>query len=412
MSEKACTDLMKGMGSPNGQWRPEPEKHTVARKNRSISEVERAIAWALIGCTRPGHFSDFVLTEDYKPAGARDYQRDQGCKSLKTAERVLREVEKLGYFRRPGAATNGGPKKQDTRIFLCADVETKRLNVPIGTCTGSNGTAFYTAAELAQIEGFDPASRARAEALAKSFPKLAKDAFSEAVAAVRVALIQAEYTAKTAVGVKPARRPRAKPAKPARFIQLTLEGLWEPVQVPCDPIDPEPVQAPKAEPAQVPASFMSLDKTLDKPLEGNPPPPPPPSLGSKSAKKAEEDEEDLHPLSIETSRYAAFKALYPAKRFDEAKAKPSFEGLSQSEQDLVIARLPVFAACEQWIRNPRFIPLASNFLKRAEYQSDPPPVLNVAAASNSEPAIGRKDREIRGRIARPALEDLKRGRHG
>ena len=326
---------------------------------------------------------------------------------------MIREAEKLGYFRRPASENRGGG---NSKIFLLANVDTKRLNLNDekgdGTCTGSIKTAFYTAAELTQIAGFDAPSRARAEALAKSFPKLAKDAFSEAVAAVRVALIQAEYTAKTAVGVKPARRPRAKPAKPARFVQLTLEGLWEPVQVPIDPIDPEPVQAPKAEPAQAPVSFMPLDNYLDKPLEGNPPPPPPPSLGSKSAKKAEEDEEHLHPLSIETSRYAAFKSLYPAKRFDEAKAKPSFEGLSQSEQDLVIARLPVFAACEQWISNPRFIPFASNFVKRAEYQSDPPPVLNVAAASNSEPAIGRKDREIRGRIARAALEDLKRGRHG
>ena len=208
------------------------------------------------------------------------------------------------------------------------------------------------------------------------------------------------------------------PAVPEIFGQLSPVQVKadSPVQVSadftCTPEGSSPVRVKhnktEAEESQYvgSASVSSIDTTDRKSVP--PPPPPPPSLGSQSAKKAEEDEE-LHPLSIESSRYAAFKNLYPAKRFDEAKAKPSFEGLSQSEQDLVIARLPVFAACEQWIRNPRFIPFASNFVKRAEYQSDPPPVLNVAA---SEPAPSRKDREIRGRIARAALEDLKRGRHG
>src|ERR1017187_4016198 len=124
MSEKACTDLMKAMGSPNGQWRPEPEKHAVARMNRSISEVDRAVAWALIGCTRPGHFCSFVLTEDYKAAGARHLQKAEGWASIKTAERVIREAEKLGYFRRPASENRGGvtQKSFSWRMLILKDL--------------------------------------------------------------------------------------------------------------------------------------------------------------------------------------------------------------------------------------------------------------------------------------------------
>src|ERR1039457_7508154 len=124
MSEKACTDLMKAMGSPNGQGRPEPEKHAVARMNRSISEVDRAVAWALIGCTRPGHFCSFVLTEDYKAAGARHLQKAEGGASIKTAERVIREAEKLGYFRRPASENRGGGNQT---IFLWPMLNIKNL---------------------------------------------------------------------------------------------------------------------------------------------------------------------------------------------------------------------------------------------------------------------------------------------
>src|ERR1039457_842548 len=152
MSEKACTDLMKAMGSPNGQGRPEPEKHAVARMNRSISEVDRAVAWALIGCTRPGHFCSFVLTEDYKAAGARHLQKAEGWASIKTAERGIRERKNSDIFGGQQPKTGGGG---NSKIFLLANVDTKRLNLNDekgdGTCTGSIKTAFYTAAELTQI---------------------------------------------------------------------------------------------------------------------------------------------------------------------------------------------------------------------------------------------------------------------
>ncbi len=119
---KSCTDLVKEMGSPNGQWRPEPEKHTTARMNRSISEVDRAVAWALIGCTRPDHFCNFVLTEDYKAAGPRDLQKAQGWKSIKTANRVLREAEKAGWFR---LVVSRGPRKKGGGQFK---------NLSLGEC--------------------------------------------------------------------------------------------------------------------------------------------------------------------------------------------------------------------------------------------------------------------------------------
>ena len=139
-----------------------------------------------------------------------------------------------------------------------------------------------------------------------------------------------------------------------------------------------------------------------KPSETSTNPPPPDgsiSVGSPPA-KAEEDE--VHRLSIESSRYARFKDAYPRQRFDEAKAKPIFEGLKPAEQDTVLARLSLFLECERWQQTPQYIPFASNWLKREEYVSDPPPLLDIAAVSSSGPVLSRKDLEARSRVQRIA----------
>jgi hypothetical protein len=113
-------------------------------------------------------------------------------------------------------------------------------------------------------------------------------------------------------------------------------------------------------------------------------------------------EEEVHALSIESSRYARFKEAYPRQRFDEANAKLIFEGLKPSEQDTVLARLSLFLDCERWQQTPQYIPLASNWLKREEYASDPPPLLDIAAVSSSAPVLSRKDLEARSRVQRIA----------
>jgi hypothetical protein len=122
------------------------------------------------------------------------------------------------------------------------------------------------------------------------------------------------------------------------------------------------------------------------------------SVGSPPAKA----EDEAQRLSIESSRYARFKDAYPWQRFDESKAKPIFEGLKPGEQDTVLARLSLFLDCERWQQTPQFIPFASNWLKRKEYASDPPPVLVVASGSSGEPVLSRKDLEARSRVQRIA----------
>jgi hypothetical protein len=81
--------------------------------------------------------------------------------------------------------------------------------------------------------------------------------------------------------------------------------------------------------------------------------------------KAEEEEPSL---------YQRFKSTYPASHFDEAKAKPSFDGKTKAQQALILDRLLIYLSCENWLDDGgRWIPLASNWLK--SYEADPPPLL-------------------------------------
>jgi hypothetical protein len=135
--------------------------------------------------------------------------------------------------------------------------------------------------------------------------------------------------------------------------------------------------------------------------------PPPPRNDSHTVEPPPaKAEEEVHALSVESSRYARFKAAYPEKRLDEAKAKPIFESLKPAEQDTVLARLPVFQTCERWQQTPRYIPFASNFLKEKQYASDPPPLFTMTGTD--EQVLNRKDLEVIGRVQR-GVERLKRG---
>jgi hypothetical protein len=322
MSEKACTDLMKAMGSPNGQWRPEPEKHTVARMNRSISEVDRAVAWALIGCTRPGHFCSFVLTEDYKAAGAADLQKAQGWASIKTAERVIREAEKLGYFRKASKKKGGG----NSKIFLLANVETKRLKLDSqggrGTCTGSQISdleVFYSKGERKQLEAFEPDRRERAIALARAGAKYSRTAFADGISLLRWAISQQEYNAKLGLGflLGPNNKPKPKSS-------LVADLRLEPVQV---PIDQEPVQAPKVVPVQAPVSFMSLDKSLEVPAAAGVPTPvssarPVAAAGKAPPPKAKTEDPEIALLTEGLQSVDTLASAESAKRLlDRCRAK-------------------------------------------------------------------------------------------
>ncbi len=90
------------------------------------------------------------------------------------------------------------------------------------------------------------------------------------------------------------------------------------------------------------------------------------------AVKAEEEEEP--------SLYQKFKAQYPADHYDEAKAKPFFDGKQKPEQLRILQRLQVYLVCERWKdEDGRWIPLASNWLPTCD--ADPPAVVKKKAAA-------------------------------
>lgn len=109
--------------------------------------------------------------------------------------------------------------------------------------------------------------------------------------------------------------------------------------------------------------------------------------------KAEEEEE---------RPYDQFKQLYPPDHFNEAEAKPSFEGLKPEDKRRCLERLNQYLACERWKEDEgRWIPLASNWLTK--WDADPPPVIRKkAAASASGSSIFQE-------MARELIEERKRG---
>jgi hypothetical protein len=99
--------------------------------------------------------------------------------------------------------------------------------------------------------------------------------------------------------------------------------------------------------------------------------------------KASPPEEEPPPTTYQT-----LKSLYPNDHFDEAKTKPTFEGLKPAEKRRCIERLQQYLSCERWQADGgRWIPLASNWIKA--YDTDPPPALKKKAAG-----IGGTDEEI------------------
>jgi len=116
-------------------------------------------------------------------------------------------------------------------------------------------------------------------------------------------------------------------------------------------------------------------------------------LPSSAGFRAEDDEAPRSSAPREAaaegvdSDYTTFKSLYPSNRFDEAKAKSSFEAKTKAERQLVIQRLRVYLGSERWVRslaedNGRWIPFASNWVKA--YCADPPPYFQARVNEHGE----------------------------
>ena len=80
--------------------------------------------------------------------------------------------------------------------------------------------------------------------------------------------------------------------------------------------------------------------------------------------------------------YEQFKEAYPRERFDEPKAKPSFERKTKAEQARILDRLQIYLSCDRWRDDEgKWIPFASKWLE--SYEADPPPVLKKAPPKQS-----------------------------
>src|SRR5580658_1193090 len=236
-----CTDLMKAWGSEDGQWRPEPMKHAIARKNRGKTILERTVASVLVASTRPrpSHWSAHAITEKGTVWGAKDLQKEQRWKSLKTAETALLEAEREGWIRRevPAPKTGRGTTRSAAKIYLVATVDTKRVTVDDGVCTDAQSSLilrqFFSVAELAEIEAFEPERKRRAEQVAELGCAYIRNLLSEGAQQLRWWAAHEQYNAKLALGLHPAENGRPRP-ETHLLKELKLASFMESVQVPSD----------------------------------------------------------------------------------------------------------------------------------------------------------------------------------
>jgi DNA-binding Lrp family transcriptional regulator len=111
-------------------------------------------------------------------------------------------------------------------------------------------------------------------------------------------------------------------------------------------------------------------------------PPPQPSVKATSNVEEEENTQALIPLPEpaapavieaqfvpEEPTFQQFAEDYPGEV--DPDSKPVYEALTPQDKTAIQQTLPTFKSCERW-KTPRFIPRASNFLKKRYWEFPPP----------------------------------------
>ena len=152
-------------------------------------------------------------------------------------------------------------------------------------------------------------------------------------------------------------------------------------------------------------------KKEPKETQRNLPPPPPPSVSSG----ADEDEDSrqskgtpkpntkptgppagaalVHALHMNAKpELDTLIQQYPAARLDQSKTEAQWKRLPAAERQKALDALPTFVTCERWTQTPQFIPFASNWLARREYQHNPPPSFQ-AKSKDSDFGMSRDERK-------------------
>jgi hypothetical protein len=121
---------------------------------------------------------------------------------------------------------------------------------------------------------------------------------------------------------------------------------------------------------------------IQEDLKTEDPPPPQPSVKATSNGEEEENYQSIIPLPEpaattvieaqfvpEEPTFQQFAEDYPGEV--DPDSKPAYEALTPQEKTAIQQTLPNFRACERW-QTPRFIPRASNFLKKRYWEFPPP----------------------------------------
>jgi hypothetical protein len=90
--------------------------------------------------------------------------------------------------------------------------------------------------------------------------------------------------------------------------------------------------------------------------------------------------------------FEEWKQLYPKDHLDEQKSDQIFNTLSQADKIKATDGLLTHLGCERWLHAPNYIPLASNFLKRREYNYSPPPLLRLNLKNGNSVPIQSRSR--------------------
>ncbi len=111
-------------------------------------------------------------------------------------------------------------------------------------------------------------------------------------------------------------------------------------------------------------------------------------------------------IELAPPTYEEFRSLYPPARLDDSKARPAFMKLPPVARVQCVFGLKSHLTCERWIRSPRYIPLASNFIGRTEYLAVPPPYLSLAPdpAADRDAARAKVNADRARRIFEDALK--------
>lgn len=113
------------------------------------------------------------------------------------------------------------------------------------------------------------------------------------------------------------------------------------------------------------------------------PPPPQPSVSLPEPEEEEEATQSMvrlpeppAPAVLEAEfvpeepTFQEFAKDYPGEV--DPDSKPAYEALKPEDKAAIREALPKFKACERWRETPRFIPMASNFLKKRAWEFPPP----------------------------------------